>query len=353
MTATSDELSAEDVGKSDQEKTVMTKVIPGKENAGISDDIHIIISADNDHFIGVATLINSILHTARLPSNIKFHIVVAGQPAESFKEYLQCCGLQVTDKINVIELNDSWLSGRIHVFSSIKDVGNLASLANFARFYFDRIFPSLQKALYIDADCVVQQPIEDLWNIAKDAKTPLVAVSRDIVPYGHFFDEKVLKVFFERYGKRFSESEPTFNAGVFVIDLLHYREKQLVDEAEFWMNQNAKKKLWKFGSQPVMLMMYHGQWTKLDSTWNVDSLGWKDTIGTEKLKTAGILHWNGAKKPWLHNGLYKAYWQRYQPSQCSGHGNCVSNSTARNGSYWYCQCGVGYHGKYCLESSIP
>lgn len=37
-------------------------------------------------------------------------------------------------------------------------------------------------------------------------------------------------------------------------------------------SQNADHPLWQFGTQPVMLMLSHGQWDSLDPKWNVDGV---------------------------------------------------------------------------------
>ena len=68
-------------------------------------------------------------------------------------------------------------------------------------------------------------------------------------------------------------------------------------------------KVWKGGSQPPLLLAVHGKKTKdyveLPHIWNFGELGWRLGIQSKLIRSMGILHWNGPKKPWTGDGLYK------------------------------------------------
>ena len=49
--------------------------------------------------------------------------------------------------------------------------GNLASPLNFARFYFDSIFPNIDTIIYLDVDTIVQTDIIDLYEMSIDKFT--------------------------------------------------------------------------------------------------------------------------------------------------------------------------------------
>ena len=40
-----------------------------------------------------------------------------------------------------------------------------------------------------------------------------------------------------RYGYSFGTSDPTYNAGVYAVDLVKWRKEKVVDEVHFWMKQ--------------------------------------------------------------------------------------------------------------------
>lgn len=81
---------------------------------------------------------NSLLKHSSNPELLYFHIVIAGQPIKLLESYLQCHALLLTEQVEVKELNSDWLNGQITVHTSKELVGNLASQANFARFFFHR-----------------------------------------------------------------------------------------------------------------------------------------------------------------------------------------------------------------------
>ena len=132
---------------------VTDHVITSKVINGVSSTVHIILSVDKEHlqgfskappiiiyfcFIGLVTTMNSLLKHSLNPALLHFHIVIAGQPIKLLESYLQCHHLLLPGQVEVKQLNSDWLDGQITVHSSKQLVGNLASQANFARFFFHR-----------------------------------------------------------------------------------------------------------------------------------------------------------------------------------------------------------------------
>ena len=76
---------------------------------------------------------------------------------------------------------EAWLGVEPRVYSRQEDVGNLASSANFARFLFPRLFPSLPRAIYLDADTVVQSDITLFWKQLMASDKLLLAVPRSVM----------------------------------------------------------------------------------------------------------------------------------------------------------------------------
>ena len=46
-----------------------------------------------------------------------------------------------------------------------------------------------------------------------------------------------------------------------------------------------------------------------DATWNTADLGWRENMPVENLVSKFVLHWNGKRKAWNPDGLYKEIWQ--------------------------------------------
>ena len=88
-------------------------------------------------------------------------------------------------------------------------------------------------------------------------------------------------------------STRSFNAGVWGLNLDMWRRQKLGDEIIYWMKMNRKKQLWDLGTQPIMYLIAYENVKSVDSRWNLEGLGWKRSISSEKLSAAYILHWNG------------------------------------------------------------
>ena len=88
-------------------------------------------------------------------------------------------------------------------------------------------------------------------------------------------------------------STRSFNAGVWGLNLDMWRRQKLGDEIIYWTKMNRKKQLWDLGTQPIMYLIAYENVKSVDSRWNLEGLGWKMSINSEKLSAAYILHWNG------------------------------------------------------------
>ena len=115
-----------------------------------------------------------------------------------------------------------------------------------------------------------------------------------------------------RYGTHLALDSPTFNAGVYGVNLARWRREEVHQEVLFWMqqvsshliiiipltlspSQHVQKSLWKLGTQPLLLLVAHSRWAAVDSRWNVDGLGWRGDLSPQLLSQAFILHWSGKR----------------------------------------------------------
>ena len=70
------------------------------------------------------------------------------------------------------------LGVEVRVSSREETVGHLASPANFARFIFHSLLPHISRAIYLDADVVVNGDVLLLWKQLAATDQLLVAVPR-------------------------------------------------------------------------------------------------------------------------------------------------------------------------------
>ena len=115
-------------------------------------------------------------------------------------------------------------------------------------------------------------------------------------------------------------SPKTFNAGVVLADLEQWRALKLGDKFIEMTRAHARKKLWRLGSNPPLVLLAHGRFEALDQRWNCDGLGWKKPTDLEPVclrDGAFVWHWSGPRKPWLADGLYPAsWWPHVRDARC-------------------------------------
>lgn len=129
-----------------------------------TDLIHVIVSVDRTHFPGLVGVVNSALSHASRPERLKFHIVLSGAEESVLASFLRCYGFNDHPQLEVTRLNSDWLKGKVKVYTDVSRVGNLASLANFGRFLFHEHFPTLNRAIYLDADTAVLGDLGEFWD---------------------------------------------------------------------------------------------------------------------------------------------------------------------------------------------
>ena len=95
-----------------------------------------------------------------------------------------------------------------------------------------------------------------------------------------------------RYHKKIDLNVPSFNAGVFGLNLKKWRDKKLIDEVLYWMKANAEHKFWKLGTQPLMYVVCYNEWESVDHHWNFYGFG-EPNCKRISTSDAYILHWSG------------------------------------------------------------
>eukprot|EP00123_Amoebidium_parasiticum_P018405 comp24193_c2_seq1/m.44374 comp24193_c2_seq1/g.44374 ORF comp24193_c2_seq1/g.44374 comp24193_c2_seq1/m.44374 type:complete len:984 (-) comp24193_c2_seq1:240-3191(-) len=184
---------------------------------------------------------------------------------------------------------------------------NLNNPLNFARFQLTSLFPTLEKLIYIDPDVVVQGDLCDMWDgHLKDSRYALAAVPSTR-------QETYAKFIIDYEATRVDKNEVYFNAGVMVLNLKIWKEKNKDAEIAKWLDLNRQRPIYKFGSQPPLLLAFYRDYEQMDYTWNYRHLGHKVGLPIDKIAQAKILHFNGPRKPWRSNGIeeYKPKWEKY------------------------------------------
>lgn len=173
----------------------------------------------------------------------------------------------------------------------------------------EQLHDEAERLLYLDADMLVMQPIENLWEIdlgghvcgcCQDLAVPYVSSPmgiKDLSPSCLPFDT------------------PYFNAGVMLIDTKKWRNQNISSKALAYLERNtAHINLY---DQEALNAALEGDWLQLSCRWNlITSIAGRPFVDPTILESEDyqqsllnpcILHFAGTLKPWL-NPLLRGRW---------------------------------------------
>ena len=171
--------------------------------------------------------------------------------------------------IEIVEFKDEILKPLIRVWAGRHpEIYN--NTFNYARFFLPSIFPQVDAAIYLDADTIVQSDLQRLLNLFSSRKRS---------------DSILMAVVGKTSGKRSlcsvlkcedplidslvsNKEEPYFNAGVLVTSLNEWRRRDVTGRAMQLLTVNSQRKLWRWGSQGPLCLVFSGEWEELPPSWN-------------------------------------------------------------------------------------
>ncbi|CAE7537158.1 GAUT15 [Symbiodinium natans] len=227
------------------------------------------------------------------------------------------------------------MMGETDLSNSLRsDTGNLGAVHNFARFSLHTLLPALSRVVYMDVDVVVRGDLAELYNVpmrtVNGAPGTVAAVQRSNQPLRTYVD--VLQPAVPSW---LPSEAPSFNAGVMVIDLVRWRQRQASRLIAEWIQMNSRRRLWLHGSQPPLLLLFHDEVVSLHWSWNVDGLGHRLNYPKHVLAEAKVLHWTGPLKPWRHHGVNRKLWEPHTREYCPKYSFREHTTTCRPDS-WFC-----------------
>ena len=185
------------------------------------------------------------------------------------------------------------------------------SRATYLRLLIPKYFSGVDRALYLDADIVINGKLDYLFEV--DLGENYVAA----VPDAHI---KVVRRFRERTMKYLSEigmreSEPYFNAGVLVLNLKQILKKFSTDE----LFNLVRSRDWYWCDQDVLNILFRNRVTWLDTSWNfiwlndppIQTIMEADENYFSAKRSPKILHYAGGTMPVTQDTPYGAteFWR--------------------------------------------
>jgi len=269
--------------------------------------IDVVLGSDEHQFVGVVAVIASAVLNAARPEAIFLHVVTGPGESGALLALLRGAFPRPSFRYEIREFRPKPALERYirAAAGGVCNVPHRSAAINCSRFYLCDLFPELDKVVYLDVDVIVQADLAQLFREATLEEHELAAVAMTF--WG-----------FQRESVHFRDvdfSQPGFNSGVFVTRLARWREEDVVPRIEYlmelWSNvrEQLRDDLFYFGSQAIMNLVFHRRIQWLSRKWNLYGLGYDDNIAESDLRSAGILHWTGSRKPWTPQGLYKEYWK--------------------------------------------
>ncbi|KAL5166868.1 putative galacturonosyltransferase 7 [Glycine soja] len=243
---------------------------------------HYVIFSNN--VLAASVVINSTVFHAKESSNLVFHVLTDGENYYAIKLwFLRNHYKEAAVQVLNVELD------------SQKENPLLLSLPE----------DNLNKVVVLDDDVVIQQDLSALWNIDLGHKVNGAV---------QFCSVKLGKLKSYLGEKGFSQNSCAWMSGLNIIDLVRWRELGLTQTyrkliKEFTMQEGSVEGIaWR-----ASLLTFENEIYPLNESWVVSGMGHDYTIGTQPIKTASVLHYNGKMKPWLDLGIpqYKSYWKKF------------------------------------------
>lgn len=231
-------------------------------------------------------------------------ILVNATPDEVLNFYILDSGISKSNKLKIKFLNEirdfNIEFVKVEYFENLKSQLTHISSDTYSRARIPKLFPKLDKALYLDCDMVIRSSLVELWNT--DISDFYLAVSPDLINYAAQRHEQ-LASYIIKYTN--SLENYYFNAGMLLMNLEKLREFKF-DEKFIEYAENAKDTL-RYADQDIMNALFAGKVKYVDQSWNYDQR-FEMILGIEPK----IIHYTTERKPWIvDDGLFYSEYVKY------------------------------------------
>ncbi|KAI3506833.1 hypothetical protein L1887_21400 [Cichorium endivia] len=288
--------------------------LPSNPDVHDSNRFHFVVFSDN--VLACAVVVGSAISTAKEPGKIVFHVVTDSLNFAAFSMWflLHPPG-KATVQIHNME-NFDWLSTKYNPPNTEGHESQdprYTSALNHLRFYLPDIFPTLNKILLLDHDVVVQKDLTLLWRVNMMGKVN--GAVKTCQGHDPAFRRMDLLINFSdpMVATKFNNQPCTWAFGVNLFDMREWRNRNLTQVYNNYLQLGKKRPLWKAGSLPLGWLTFYNETIGLERKWHVHGLGYHSGIKQEDIEQAAIIHYDGVMKPWLDIGIekYKTYWRKH------------------------------------------
>jgi lipopolysaccharide biosynthesis glycosyltransferase len=201
-------------------------------------------------------VLHSTLASAAPADRLHFHVIDGGLTDEQRSKITSIC-LRFSTCAGV-----DWLTPDLALLADLPTRPELPREA-FLRLLMDELLPpNLHRALWLDADVVVEASLAPLWNHPFDGKT-IVAVQE----FGGSSLGSMGGTARTCRELGLDPDAPYFNSGVMLVDLMRWRGGRVTQEVLAYTRRFSEHVA--FGDQDGLNSVLSGQWNSAPLSWNV------------------------------------------------------------------------------------
>jgi len=253
--------------------------------------IHVVFAADFGYYQHLCVALVSILENNR---DVHFHVyVLTGRLSDEAEAPLKSLQERYDNLVLVFrEVDDSQFAGLVLNIGCI-------TVQTYYRYILARLFPELDRVLYLDCDLCVRGSLKELWEENLDGYYAAGIVDRQI--------NNDMTSHLNCIG--FQGRSDYCNAGVMLFNLKAVREDNIVDE--FFSCHRSRQSIIQYQDQDVVNMVLKGRIKLLPSHYNLTTHVNREDRHIQPI----IVHYTGHAKPWYLRErcrhLYKNEYYKY------------------------------------------
>jgi len=295
--------------------------------------IRIALAVDEHSLKDLFILISSILGSAKVPEDVRFHIVACGKVEEdsnklinTIKQTIQSCfSVYSSNNFDIVPFSlpkNSGFAKQLALSGDHGDAGKKKSHwysptgADMVRFFLASIFPSVPRLLYIDNDVVITCCLEEIWTT--DLKDKIVGIVLDDLKWAtvtqfqrHYNASHPLVISnIKRQEKdlskpltstEFAAALPRYpNDGVLLIDVQKYNKNNILQILDTIAEANSRGEyIVGIGTQQFTVLSMHDKWIEISPRANLRHFPDMARGYLMWYYYHGFLHFAGQHKPRL------------------------------------------------------
>lgn len=269
----------------------------------------IFFAADNNFAQHLCVAMTSILLNASSFDKHNFYILDGGI-SDKNKKIIDRVKKIKNCQIEYLKIDDNLFQN-----CPITSICQHISKQTYYRYIISDLKPELDKCLYLDADIVVDNSLNEFWNLSLDDN--YAAVVEELWQFAH-----------NEYIRKWNINQ-SFNAGIMLINLKKWRQDNIVQKLFTTTAELVRKNELQWQDQDVLNYTFKDKVIFVSPKFNLQQTAYFDgqhsLCSEEQMHLAKtyptIIHYSGNIKPWQRgckHPLWKKYYQYLKKSPYAG-----------------------------------